>query len=243
MTAARGHAGSVDAAAGAGRVIALVPAAGRGVRLGADLPKAFVEIAGTAMLTRAVDGLRACTAIDRVIVLAPPDLLDRARALVPDSVTVLAGGAERSDSVRAGLAAVADARHVLVHDAARALVPADVIDRVVAALRDGAEAVVPVVPVADTIKTVDDRGRVTGTPDRARLRAVQTPQGFTAALLQRAHASAADATDDAGLVERLGVTVHTVPGDPRAFKITGPTDLALAEALLTAPVPVRQEGR
>lgn len=243
MTAARGHAGSLDAAAGAGTVIALVPAAGRGVRLGADRPKAFVEIAGTAMLTRAVDGLRACAAIDRVIVLAPPDLLDQARALVPDSVTVLAGGAERSDSVRAGLAAAVDAHHVLVHDAARALVPTDVIDRVVAALRGGAEAVVPVVPVTDTIKTVDDRGQVTGTPDRARLRAVQTPQGFSAALLRRAHAGAADATDDAGLVERLGVAVHTVPGDPRAFKITGPTDLALAEALLTAPVPTRQEGR
>lgn len=224
-------------------MIALVPAAGRGVRLGADRPKAFVEIAGTAMLTRAVDGLLACPAIDRVIVLAPPDLLDRARALVPDSVTVLAGGAERSDSVRAGLAAAGDARHVLVHDAARALVPVEVIDRVIGALRTGAEAVVPVVPVTDTVKTVDDDGRVTGTPDRAWLRAVQTPQGFSADLLRRAHAGAADATDDAGLVERLGAAVQTVAGHARAFKITGPTDLILAEALLTAPAAGAQEER
>lgn len=123
---------------------------------------------------------------------------------------------------------------MLVHDAARPLVPPDVVDRVAAAVRAGSDAVVPALAVVDTVKEVDDEGIVVSTPDRSRLQAVQTPQGFTRSVLQAAHAAsdASDATDDAGLVERMGVPVRVVPGDEEAFKITRPLDLVLAEAIL-----------
>ena len=123
---------------------------------------------------------------------------------------------------------------VLVHDAARPLVPSDVVDRVATAVRSGSDAVIPTLGVVDTIKEVDAEGVVRTTLDRSRLHAVQTPQGFARAVLQRAHADSdgEDATDDAGLVERMGVTVTVVPGDEEAFKITRPLDLVLAEAIL-----------
>jgi 2-C-methyl-D-erythritol 4-phosphate cytidylyltransferase len=130
---------------------------------------------------------------------------------------------------------------VLVHDAARVLTPPEMFTRVVAELRRGSDAVIPVLPVTDTIKSVDAEGAVTGTPDRATLRAVQTPQGFDVALLARANTDVGDATDDAGLVERLGERVDTVAGDPLAFKITTPLDLVLARALLTAGVRTAEE--
>ncbi len=131
------------------------------------------------------------------------------------------------------IAAAPDAAYFLVHDAARALTPPELIARVAAELRAGRPAVVPGLPVADTIKSVDTAGVVTGTPDRAQLRAIQTPQGFAAGLLRSAYATeGVQATDDAGLVERLGVGVHTIPGDPLAFKITTPLDLRLADAVL-----------
>ena len=149
------------------------------------------------------------------------------------SVTVVAGGAERGDSVAAGLAALTDgAQIVLVHDAARCLAPSDVFARVVEAVRGGAAAAVPGVPVVDTVKEVDACGRVIGTPDRSRLRAVQTPQAFSRAVLERAHAVTSDATDDAGLVERLGEPVIVVPGDDRALKITTREDLDRAARIL-----------
>ncbi|TSD95712.1 2-C-methyl-D-erythritol 4-phosphate cytidylyltransferase [Skermania sp. ID1734] len=217
-----------------GRVVALVPAAGRGTRLGEAQPKAFVEIAGCPMVSIAVEGLLSSGVVDRVVVVVPSELLARAADLVPEQVQVVAGGAERIDSVRAGMDAASDADFVLVHDAARALTPPSLVSRVVSELQAGRSAVVPALPVADTIKTVDDAGDVTGTPDRAQLRAIQTPQGFAADLLRRAYAAApagAFATDDAGLVERLGERVHTVPGDPLAFKITTPLDLRLARSL------------
>lgn len=188
------------------------------------------------MLRLAVQGLIASAAVDHVVVMVPAELIDDARALLPREgavpVSVVVGGAERTDSVRAGLAAAPDATHVLVHDAARALTPSSLIARVVAELRAGRRAVVPVLPVVDTIKSVDAAGDVTGTPDRSALRAIQTPQGFEAALLRDAYASDTHATDDAGLVELLGATVHTVPGDPLAFKITTPLDLVLANTLV-----------
>ncbi|UGT59609.1 2-C-methyl-D-erythritol 4-phosphate cytidylyltransferase [Nocardia asteroides] len=216
----------------ADRVVALVPAAGRGVRLGETLPKAFVPVGGTPMIKLSVDGLIASGAVDGIVVMVPPELVESAVALLPGSVRVVVGGSERTDSVRAGLAAAADATHVLVHDAARALTPPDLVRRVVAALRAGHEAVIPALPVVDTVKSVDAAGVVTGTPDRARLRAIQTPQGFAAEPLRRAYADPAlSATDDAGLVERLGIAVHTVAGDPLAFKITTPLDLILAGAV------------
>lgn len=217
----------------AGDVVALVPAAGKGLRLGHDEPKAFVCLGADSLLTRSVDGLRASGAVDRIVVIVPVDLLDAARGLVGDDVIVVAGGRERTDSVRAGLAVVGDASVVLVHDAARALTPPALIARVVAEVRVGRPAVIPVLPVVDTVKEVDLMGAVVGTPDRASLRAVQTPQGFDADVLRRAYAAATDiSTDDAGLVERIGETVHTIVGDALAFKITTPHDLLLAEALL-----------
>lgn len=216
-----------------GPVVALVPAAGRGVRLGESVPKAFVEIGGRTMLRRTVDGLIASGVVDTVVVIVPEELVDAARVDLPDGVVVVVGGEERSDSVRAGLAAATGAEVVLVHDAARALTPPSLIARVVAELHAGRSAVIPVLPVSDTIKTVDVLGAVTGTPPRAELRAVQTPQGFDAALLRRAyHDVDGAATDDAGLVERLGERVRTIVGEPEAFKITTPWDLALARMLL-----------
>ncbi|WP_458689137.1 2-C-methyl-D-erythritol 4-phosphate cytidylyltransferase [Nocardia tengchongensis] len=216
------------------RVVALVPAAGMGVRLGENKPKAFVHVGGSPMLTLAVQGLIDSGSVDDVVVMVPAELVAETQALLPVStvpVRVVAGGAERTDSVRAGLAAAPDATLVLVHDAARALTPPALIARVVDALRAGARAVVPALPVADTIKSVDDTGAVTGTPDRSGLRAIQTPQGFDAELLRAAYAVGTQATDDAGLVEMLGTTVHTVLGDALAFKITSPLDLVLANTL------------
>ncbi len=213
-------------------VIALVPAAGQGVRLGVGRPKAFVELGGRTLLEHAVAGLRASEVVDTVVVIVPDQLVVAAVRLVPDAL-VVAGGAERTDSVRLGLSAAgcADDDLVLVHDAARPLTPVAVITRVVAALRAGAVAVVPALPVTDTVKRVCD-DTVTGTVDRGELRAVQTPQGFVARVLLDAYSKAdGAATDDAGLVERAGGTVVTVPGDPRALKITTPFDLAVAEAL------------
>jgi 2-C-methyl-D-erythritol 4-phosphate cytidylyltransferase len=217
---------------GGGRVVALVPAAGQGVRLGEGLPKAFVTLNGHTLLRLSVDGLLASGAVDRVVVIVPEDRVAEVRGELPDGVDVVAGGAERTDSVRAGIAAAPDADLLLVHDAARALTPPSLIARVVAELRAGRAAVVPALPVADTIKTVDLLGVVTGTPHRSELRAIQTPQGFEAGLLRRAYADAAAATDDAGLVERLGARVRTIAGEPLAFKITTPLDLALARAVV-----------
>lgn len=215
------------------RVAAVVPAAGRGVRLDAGVPKALVVLGGASLLQRCVWGLTGSGVVDLVVVVAPEQLVADVRALLGPGVVVVAGGVERTDSVRAGLAAVpGTAEHVLVHDAARALTPPELVRAVVARLRAGAAAVVPVLPVTDTIKIVDADGLVTSTPERSALRAVQTPQGFEAALLRAAYTGAVPATDDAGLVERVGASVHTVAGHRLAFKITTRQDVTLAEALL-----------
>ena len=216
--------------------VAIVPAAGSGERLGAGIPKAFVELGdGRSMLQLAVDGLLGSGVIDRVVVAVPADLVTAAAAGFGPQVSVVEGGEQRTDSVRSALDAVGEPDFVLVHDAARALTPADQIRRVVDALRDGMRAVIPVLPVVDTIKAVDANGAVLGTPERAGLRAVQTPQGFEAALLRRAYSQAVtSATDDASLVENLGVPVHTVAGDPLAFKITTALDLLQARAVLAS---------
>jgi 2-C-methyl-D-erythritol 4-phosphate cytidylyltransferase len=204
-------------------VAGLVPAAGRGERLGGSVAKALRELGGRSLLTWAVDSL--LPICDLVVVAGPPDALDEVRAAVPNAL-VVAGGAERSDSVRACLAALpAAVRYVLVHDAARPLAPSSLAAAVLAALRDGADAVVPVLAVADTIKSVDADGWVTGTPERTALRIVQTPQGFSREVLVRAHATGADATDDAGLAERIGTRVLTIPGDLAAAKVTVAADL------------------
>jgi 2-C-methyl-D-erythritol 4-phosphate cytidylyltransferase len=218
-------------------VVALVPAAGRGERLGGSVPKALVPVGGEPLLVHAVRGLHSSGRIDRVVVAAPPSHLDSmvevlARAGV--EALLVPGGPSRTQSVRLALdAAGADATVVLVHDAARAFTPAEVIRAVITAVEHGAPAVIPVLPVADTLKRVDAAGMVVDTPNRAELRIVQTPQGFAADVLRRAYAANPDeSTDDAGLVELLGVPISTVPGHPHALKITTPFDLAIAEALL-----------
>ncbi len=230
---------------------AVVPAAGRGERLGPGTPKALRLLGGVPLLVHAVRALSAARSVDRVVVAAPPDGVAEVRALLTDhevgaEVSVVAGGATRQESVRRALGALpADVDVVLVHDAARPLAPVELVDRVAAAVRGGADAVVPGLPVADTVKRVDPAGRVEETVDRAALRAVQTPQGFRRAVLEAAHAAAdgavTDVTDDAGLVERAGGTVVVVPGDEEAFKVTRPLDLLLAEAVLARRRALRSQ--
>jgi 2-C-methyl-D-erythritol 4-phosphate cytidylyltransferase len=215
----------------------LVPAAGRGERLGPGAPKALRELAGEPLLVHAVRGLRAAPSVGPVVVAAPAEAVGAVEQLLDAyDVQVVPGGTERQESVALALAALPPhVDVVLVHDAARCLTPPAVVERVVAAVRAGAPAVVPVLPLADTVKEVSGR-RVLRTLDRGRLTAVQTPQGFARAVLEQAHrgALAGAATDDAALVEALGRTVATVPGDEEAFKLTRPLDLLLAEAVLRA---------
>lgn len=229
------------------RTAAIVPAAGRGERLGPGAPKALRPLGGVPLLVHAVRALSAARSVDLVVVAAPADGVAEVQALLADhnlvdggtgraATLVVAGGETRQDSVaRALIALPVDVDVVLVHDAARALAPVALIESVASAVRAGADAVVPALPVSDTIKVVDDQGRVTTTVDRARLRIIQTPQGFRRTLLAEAHAAAdpdAPATDDAGVVEALGAVVTTVPGDEEALKITRPFDLVVAEAVL-----------
>jgi len=207
--------------------------------MGEVTPKALLLLAGEPLLVHAVRGLRACAAVGPIVVAAPADRVDEVASLLAVyDVTVIAGGAVRQQSVAFALAALPHSVDtVLVHDAARALTPLAVIDRVLAALAAGADAVIPVLAVHDTLKQVASDA-VLRTVDRADLRAVQTPQGFLREVLELAHAAApdtaGDATDDAALVELLGRTVRTVPGAEEAFKVTRPYDLRLAEALLAA---------
>jgi 2-C-methyl-D-erythritol 4-phosphate cytidylyltransferase len=221
-------------------IAAVVPAAGRGERLGPGAPKALREVGGVPMLVRSVRTLAAARSVDVVVVAAPVTAVAAVRALladheVPADVSVVAGGSTRQESVRLAVAALPpDVDVVLVHDAARPLVPVELVDAVATAVREGADAVVPALPVVETIKEVDGSSLVRLTLERSALRAVQTPQGFRRSVLEQAHAAATaeDATDDAGLVERLGVRVRVVAGAEEAFKVTRPIDLVLAEALL-----------
>lgn len=214
--------------------VAIVSAAGSGQRLGAGIPKAYVELCGRTILEHAVDGLLGSGVITRIVVAVPAYRVAETSALLDGRADVVAGGAERHDTVRLALDHIGDPEFVVVHDAARPLTPVEQIRRVVAALAEGQRAVVPVVPVVDTIKAVDANGVVLGTPERSGLRAVQTPQGFATDLLRRAYqrAGSVAVTDDASLVENLGIPVHTVAGDPLAFKVTTPLDLRLARAVL-----------
>lgn len=215
----------------------MVPAAGRGERLGPGAPKALRSLAGEPLLLHAVRALRASPSVGPLVVAAPADDVDDVRGLLAGlGADVVPGGAERPDSVARALVVLpADVDLVLVHDAARCLVPVEVVERVVGALRDGAAAVVPVLPVADTVKEVDAAGDVVRTVPRADLRAVQTPQGFAREVLERAHRECPPgATDDASMVEALGVAVRTVAGHEEAFKVTRRLDLLLAEAVLAA---------
>jgi 2-C-methyl-D-erythritol 4-phosphate cytidylyltransferase len=219
-------------------VAAILVAAGSGQRLGAAVPKAFCLVRGRTLLEHAHERFAGHPSVRDVIIVAPGDRLGPAQALTGS--TVVAGGDTRQASVAAGMAALdPDVEAVLVHDVARAFAPAAVIDRVVAALCDGADAVIPVRPVTDTIKRVDDARRVMHTVDRSTLVAVQTPQGFRRRVLEAAHRAAreAEATDDAGLVEATGGTVVVVDGADESFKITRPWDLVLAEAVAAGERP------
>lgn len=268
-------------------VIAIIAAAGQGNRLGADKPKAFVELSGTSLLGHSISAMQASELVDEIIVVAAPEMLDEAAEVIAACESAVCGSAacesaapvqsgaagvngaptirlvpgrgERADSVMAGLEAISVEPGVdpivLVHDAARALTPASMIDRVARAVADGASGVVPVVPVVDTIKAVTEtaghdeersQAQITKTVDRSNVRAAQTPQGFRYSALFSAnemyYASVqADAetgtrsfvpTDDASLLEWQGVLVVCVDGDELAFKITTRKDLLLAQAFL-----------
>jgi 2-C-methyl-D-erythritol 4-phosphate cytidylyltransferase len=215
-------------------VVAVVVAAGSGSRLGAAVPKALVELDGVPLVRRAVDALRV-GGVEQVVVTIPADHEPAFRAILT-GVTPVPGGETRQESVRLGLAALdaPDDAVVLVHDAARCLVPADVVRAVADAILSGADAAIPVVPVVDSIRRVD--GDANSIVDRAQLRAVQTPQGARLGVLRAAHdrvaADGVDVTDDASVCEYAGYAVTLVPGHRDAMKITEPVDLILARAIL-----------
>ena len=236
---------------------AVLTAAGSGSRLRAGVPKALVPLDGLPLVVHAARRL-AEAGVRELVVSAPEGRTSEvAEQLATDAslagvrVAVVPGGPSRQASVAAALAALsADADVVLVHDAARALAPAELISRVERAVRSGHDAVVPGLPVTDTVKEIDRPGpdgaaSVVRTPARDRLRAVQTPQGFRRRVIDQAHAAGAAragseidaATDDAALVEALGLPVWVVPGDHAAMKITTATDLLLADLLLREVAP------
>lgn len=244
----------------------ILVAAGSGQRLGYGMPKAAVPLGGESILMHALRGIVASGVASQVCVALPAgddglrQQCDDFREELADGgplLTVVDGGATRADSVRQGIAALMDGiEAVLVHDAARALTPEAVFHRVADALAAGAEAVIPAVAVVDTVKTVAPTPtaqqavapeRVTGTAPREELRAVQTPQGFRAGTLRRAHDAAtslepdqaAAVTDDAMLVELTGTDVHVVRGSTQSLKITTPLDLIFAEGLLEGPLGAR----
>jgi 2-C-methyl-D-erythritol 4-phosphate cytidylyltransferase len=219
-------------------VWAVLAAAGRGERLGSDRPKAFARLSGRPLLAESLERLERSDWIDRIVIAVPPDW-EEPSILVAEELaatkvnSAVTGGATRSDSVRLALEDVpADAAVVLVHDAARPLLPEGVIERVLAPLSEGWDGVVPALPLADTVKRVEG-DRVVETVSRSDLVAVQTPQAFLADVLRRAVAGdVADATDCASLVEAAGGRVKVVPGDPKLVKVTDAADLALVESWL-----------
>jgi 2-C-methyl-D-erythritol 4-phosphate cytidylyltransferase len=244
----------------------IVVAAGSGQRLGYGMPKAAVPLGGEPILMHALRGIVASGVASQVCVVLPAGdeglrrLCGDFREELADGgplLTLVDGGATRADSVRAGMAALMDGTEaVLVHDAARALTPESVFHRVTEALAAGAAAVIPVLHVVDTVKTVAATSGedsvfapevVTGTARREELRAVQTPQGFTLNTLVQAHRAAqgldqqqsAAVTDDAMLVEMLGTPVYAVRGSTQSLKITTPLDLIFAEGLLEGPLGAR----
>ena len=208
--------------------VALVVAAGRGERLGKPVPKAFANLAGRPMVEWSVGTLQRVAAVTEIVVALPPGIT------APDGTIGVRGGSERSHSVRAALAAASGDDVVVVHDAARPLVTAELVEACLAALGD-ADAAIAAAPVTDTIKECAD-GRVVRTLDRSRLWAVQTPQVFRRAALQRAldqdHDAIGAATDDASLVEAMGGTVHVVAAPRENLKVTTELDLRVAEMLL-----------
>ncbi len=220
---------------------AVVVAAGEGHRFGASRPKQFVDLCGMPVLAWSVRTLVHHPGVGRVVLVLSPPRAASPPDWLPDGVLVVPGGVFRADSVRAGVEALAGSvETVLVHDGARPFVSAELVSRVVDGARSG--PVVPVIAIEDTVKRMDEGGWIEETLPRERLRRVQTPQGFPAAVLNRTHAlddagawearDAAAMTDDALLCERLGIGVATVEGDPANLKITTANDLALARAMV-----------
>ena len=230
-------------------VAVVLLAAGIGARLGSSRPKAFVGLAGEAMLVHSLRAFEAHEAVDSIVLVVPEDWLGPAEVLVDDIgcdkvSSIEIGGPSRAASVRNGLEAVADRRAtaVLVHDAARPIVPESLVDRVLAPLADGADVVVPTLPVTDTIKRIDASGVIVETIDRSVLGAAQTPQACRASALHAALAGLDDAaleaiTDDAAAIEARGGRGVVVIGDVRARKVTTADDLAALELVLAPATP------
>lgn len=212
-------------------VAVIIPAGGSGERLGAKIPKALVQVGGKTLIEHAVANMSPIA--NQLIVAAPEGFESEFQNLLGSEVTVVTGGATRTLSVKSALDEVdSENEFILVHDAARPLASTELALRIIDSLRAGERAVIPGLTVSDTIKRIDDDNYVTKTPTRAKLRAIQTPQGFTRKLLIKAHSSADDFTDDAGLVEDRGVAVKVINGEERAFKITTLLDLVSAEKIL-----------
>jgi 2-C-methyl-D-erythritol 4-phosphate cytidylyltransferase len=221
-------------------VWAVVVAAGRGERLGSDRPKAFANLGGRPLLAESIERLDASEWVEAIVLAAPPEWEEPCILLSEELGAgkvrrVVPGGETRVDSVRAGLAEVPEeAAVVLVHDAARPLLPEAVVERLVAALGEGWDGAVPGLPLADTVKRTDGEGRVEETLERSGLYAVQTPQAFPAETLRRALERDDAATDCSGFVEAAGGRVCVVEGDPRLVKVTTLADLRFVETLLEA---------
>jgi 2-C-methyl-D-erythritol 4-phosphate cytidylyltransferase/2-C-methyl-D-erythritol 2,4-cyclodiphosphate synthase len=211
---------------------AIIAGAGMGHRLGAEIPKALIQIQGLTLLERAFTSLS--KVVDEIVITAPEGYEEQFKAIVGQSAEVITGGVLRSDSIRVALKALSPSvESVLIHDAARALASSALAAKVLDELRSGQSAVIPVLKVIDTIKEIDRDGFVRATPDRSSLVAAQTPQGFNRQVLERAHSASDDATDDAALVEAIGVKVKTIEGEASAFKITTKEDIGQALLLLS----------
>jgi 2-C-methyl-D-erythritol 4-phosphate cytidylyltransferase / 2-C-methyl-D-erythritol 2,4-cyclodiphosphate synthase len=213
------------------KTAAIIAAAGMGHRLGANLPKALVKLLDKTLAEHAVANLS--PVCELIIVTAPSGYEAEYSKILGDQVEVITGGVLRSDSIRLAISKIpAKYEYVLVHDAARALASTTLASSVLSQLIQGEQAVVPALNVIDTIKEVDAKGYVRNTLDRSALKVIQTPQGFTRSVLERAHMASEDATDDAALVEALGIAVKVITGEEGALKITTPSDLAAGIRLL-----------
>ena len=209
------------------KTAAIIAAAGMGNRLGANLPKSLVKLLDKTLVEHAVANLS--PVCELIIVTAPKGYEDEYTKILGDQVSVITGGVLRSDSIRIAISKIpANYEYVLVHDAARALASTTLASSVLNQLIQGEQAVIPALDVIDTIKEVDSKGYVRNTLNRSSLKVIQTPQGFSRSILERAHQASEDATDDAALVEALGVAVKVIAGEDRAFKITTPSDIATA---------------
>jgi 2-C-methyl-D-erythritol 4-phosphate cytidylyltransferase len=224
------------------RVVALIPAAGQGKRMGGEIPKAFLPLGLFPILAYTLQTFEASPQVDEVLPLVPPgEGVTRAEEIVRRSrlkkvIRILPGGEERQESVYLGLKSIqGKAGWVIIHDGARPFVPPELIERTLAAARQG-KAAVAALPAQETVKEVSPVKEILSTMDRRRLWLVQTPQSFEFDLIFRAHREARKegflGTDDSSLVERLGISVRVVEGSRFNFKITTPDDLILGEALL-----------